>query len=501
VGGTDEVAQTPSPRKGLLSRLVAMRKRAFIAATAGMAIGYAVVLVRNLATPDILLATDFTVFWSAWQMILDGHAASLYNEGAQRAVQQLLMGGGYFEGGLMSFLNPPHFALATASFGWLAARAGEPAAFTAWTAVNLALLALLVRRLCQEWGADTKQHHVLLTLAIVGFYPVFVTVKNGQLSVILALGVLGVYRAANAARPLAAAAWLTVLTIKPQLVPVIVLYLAARREWRILATAAASFGAVVAITAIALGPGVWLAYVRQVHYLEQFWGSGTPDYMLNLRGALTRLFGLSHQPSIDSIAFAIWLVTMAICAAMLYRRRLDEEADPRPDFALLVGVGLLANPHLFIHDTVIWAVPLVLCAASMRDAGWQWHRFAWLALAWPFLCPVACAWDFRAGPYTWLDLHSWMFAATILMIGDYASRRTTIGSTRPADRAGRYDAATATISTDMPVAAKTLGSVGFTSFSIVRSSPVSSHAPNAPMPTPAAASMSPRPTTRLRTTD
>src|SRR5262249_61970781 len=46
---------------------------------------------------------------------------------------------------------------------------------------------------------------------------------------------------------------------------------------------------------------------------------------------------------------------------------------------------------------------------------------------------------------------------------DQLSRRTIIGSTRPAIRAGRYEASTATRSTTAAVPAKTAGSVGLTS--------------------------------------
>src|SRR5439155_9922977 len=81
----------------------------------------------------------------------------------------------------------------------------------------------------------------------------------------------------------------------------------------------------------------------------------------------------------------------------------------------------------------------------------------------------------------------------------YPSRSTIIGSTRPAARAGRYDATTATISTATAVPMKTDASVGFTSFSIVCSSPVSSHEPTAPSATPLIASASPPPTRRFLT--
>src|SRR5262245_22371713 len=111
----------------------------------GLAVGYAAVLVKDLVTPDMITATDFTVFWGAWHQILHGQAQALYDEAAQRATQQMLMHGGYFEGGLMAFLNPPHAALAGVPFGWLADHAGEAVAFTASTVCNLGLLALLVR--------------------------------------------------------------------------------------------------------------------------------------------------------------------------------------------------------------------------------------------------------------------------------------------------------------------------------------------------------------------
>ena len=59
------------------------------------------------------------------------------------------------------------------------------------------------------------------------------------------------------------------------------------------------------------------------------------------------------------------------------------------------------------------------------------------------------------------------FADIIKTFTDYESRRTMIGSMRPAERAGRYDARTATVKIATPVNVKMAGSVGFTSFKTV----------------------------------
>lgn len=404
-------------------------QRASFATNLGLAIGYAAILVRDLLTPDIIAATDFTVFWGAWRLVLNGHAAALYDEAIQRATQKLLMDGGYFEGGLMAFLNPPHFALAGAPFGWLADRAGEPVAFAAWTACNLALLFWLVRMLGDEWSVTARHERLLLAAAVFAFYPVFVTVKNGQLSLLFALAVLGVYRAARAARDWIGGAWLTVLTIKPQLAPVVVLFLIAQRKWRMLVAGAAIFAGVAGITTLVVGPAAWLEYVRHVQYLEQFWGSGTPDYMLNARGALARIFGVERHAAVDSAAYATWLAGIAIVAGTLWRIRRGQ-TDARIVYAFSVAVGLFTNPHLFIHDAVIWTVVLVLGAAAIRDAGAEWRGFAAFALAWPPVFAIAGRLDIRSGPLTLLDLHTWTFAAAIVLIG----RRLSSGRPMP-DRA------------------------------------------------------------------
>jgi hypothetical protein len=418
MGRAGEVAAEPrGVRAGLTARLVAIRVRAFIAVNAGLLAGYALVLARDLASPDIIAATDFTVFWGAWHQILHGGAALLYDEATQRATQRLLMHGGYFEGGLMAFLNPPHAALATVPFGWLADHAGEPLAFAAWTAANCALLFLLIRTLLAEWGPAPAQQRRMLVVATLAFYPLFVAIKNGQPSLVLALAVIGVWRATRDNRPWAAGAWLTVLTVKPQLLPFVVIFLVAHRSWRVLQAGAILTAGVVAVTSLALGPTVWLEYLRHVHYLEQFWGTGTPDYMLNLRGALMRIAGLDRAPTIDVVAYIVWLTTMALSAALVYMRTRSATTDWRPIYALLIALGLFANPHLFIHDTLIWVVPLLLCAASIRDEGGEWRRFALFALAWPMIFAVAGRLDIRSGPLTWFDLHTWTFVAALVAIG------------------------------------------------------------------------------------
>src|SRR5215470_5622384 len=179
------------------SRTQTLAIRGPMAVYVGLVIGYALVLVKDLLTPDIITATDFTVFWGAWHQILHGQALSLYDEAAQRAVQQTLMHGGYFEGGLMAFLNPPHAALAGVPFGWLADHAGERVALAVWMVINLALVVRLVRLVHETLGLAGARERWAVTLVLLGFYPVFYTVSVGQVSILLAVAAFELLRASE----------------------------------------------------------------------------------------------------------------------------------------------------------------------------------------------------------------------------------------------------------------------------------------------------------------
>src|SRR3954453_23357289 len=241
-------------------RLRAVALRALVIVNGGLAAGFALSEFRHLTTAGSSLISDFTVFWTGWTLILQHRAAVLYDQAAQRATQQALLHGMHFEGGLMAFLNPPHAALASTPVGWLADRAGEQTAFVIWSACTIAVLALLVRALCTAGSGTDRQQRWMIALAVLAFHPVFCAIKQGQTSILLALAVLSLYRAAEYDRPWAGGAWLVGLTINPHLVPILVLYLAPRRQWRLLWCGGVLVVANPVVTGIVLGPSVWIDY-------------------------------------------------------------------------------------------------------------------------------------------------------------------------------------------------------------------------------------------------
>jgi hypothetical protein len=370
-----------------------------------VALAFAVALGRRVLTPAAAIDSDFMVFRSAWWLILHGQGSSLYDAVHQRAAQHLLMSPAEFKGGLMAFLNPPHAALAGLPFGWVADHAGLDAAFALWTLLNILLVIRLDFLLRAILGAERGEARWTATFALLAFFPLFYAIFIGQLSVLLAVAAFECYRALSRDRHRAAAAWLLVLSIKPQLVPPFLVLLAVRRDWTTLRFAAMFAGIAAALTAAALGPLIWLDYLRNLHALERFFAGGTPDHMMNVRGVLTRLVGsrLSIE-GVYAISTGLWLIVMAALAFVLSHRRAARRVDLRADFALTMAAALFFSPHLFPQDALLWVVSLSLYGAWLRDNSPHAERFQLFIGLWPLLFIVTRAFDMKyGGPWFAID--------------------------------------------------------------------------------------------------
>ncbi|HTA18904.1 MAG TPA: glycosyltransferase family 87 protein [Polyangia bacterium] len=364
-----------------------------------VAVGLAFHLVRELASPRDLAATDFTVFRTGWSLILHGRVAELYDGVAQGAVQRALLrevGSDGFQSGTMAFLHPPHAALAGCVFGLVAERFGTPVAFWLWTLGSVALLVELARLVRDELGGDSSVT-ALVAVTLAAFYPVLETLQQGQVSALLAVAMLACVVAVRRRRAFAAACWLLALSIKPQTLPAVLIVLAARRERRVLGFAVALGGGVALVTTLCLGPHVWWDYVTRLPALERLFGVGTPDHMPTVRGVLTRSLGVAHREAIDALTLAAWIGAALAAGIVALRGRRDPDA--RASFSFALAAGALASPHLFPQDVLLWAAPVALVLALSREESAEvWRRRSRVVLVWPLWFVLARALDIRGTP-------------------------------------------------------------------------------------------------------
>jgi hypothetical protein len=205
----------------------------------------------------------------------------------------------------------------------------------------------------------------------------------GQVAVLLAVCLAGLVLAVEEGRDRAAIVCLLVLSLKPHLLLVPLAVLAAQRRWGLLARFALAAGAVAAVTMAVLGPTIYLDYLAAVPRLEPYWGKGGPHFMINLRGALLRLLG-AGAPAVGPLTYA-GLVGATVAAYVLSRRQAARGAPASEAWPLALALGLLFNPHLFLHDAVLWAVPLALFHGQLRRRGRDTVWFTIFVLTWPAL--------------------------------------------------------------------------------------------------------------------
>lgn len=350
-------------------------------------IGLWIALVAN----DGSKSADYTAFMTGWTIVLDGRGHDLYDVPTQIEVQRALLGGRTFEAGLNPFNNPPHLVL---PFVPLAILPLLPS-YVVWGAIQLALLAWLGRRLLTQVATDWRgSERVLLIVAMLAMPPLVVTLFQGALSLVVTVAMLEAFIALRAGRERAAAVWLVVGSLKPQVVVAVGAAVLGGRRWRVIGWGLVVLGVTVAAATLVMGIGIWPAYAR---FLGDYVGSFDvlsvrPTVMWNIRGTITMLVGperaADQAAAINTIALVIWTVGLVGIAAW-WSRRAWEPASPRFQlgFALTLVLGMLLSPHLNPHDGML-LVPAGALAYGALRAERSGPAFGALLFAAPFLILV-----------------------------------------------------------------------------------------------------------------
>jgi uncharacterized membrane protein len=233
-------------------------------------------------------------------------------------------------------------------------------------------------------------------LALFLFLPVFFTLLQGQDSLLLLLICCLVLRSLLGGHDVRAGAVLALALFKFQIALPLLLLLAVRRGWRVVA------GFVPASLLLVVG-SLALAGTRNVAELRALLVACTlgpdagssaqalvyvhPAAMPNLMGLTFTLLG-PHVPG--RVAFLIvMLLSVAMMGVGIWRVR--RTADEVEAFGIAILCTVLVSYHLYLHDATLLAIPLALWGA--RVAGglllvgplpllvFGSSEFCWLAVA------------------------------------------------------------------------------------------------------------------------
>jgi hypothetical protein len=356
-----------------------------------------------------LQGTDFPDFYCAARMLAEGHGHQLYDAEVQRKYQARYAG----RVGTL-YIHPPFETVFYVGVAWLPLRS----AYLLWSALNLAFLAVGVRRLAKE--ALLPWDWSMVLAASLTFVPLLLSFLQGQDSVLLLLLLILGFTALRRESAFAAGCWLGLGVFKFQIVLPLVLVLVLTQGRNARNGLAQGFGLVaLALAGLSAAISGWSVFIDYpgflLHLRAQPFAGVIPQAMANLRG-LTYFFFRGDQST-----WAVAAVTILSAAALIKtltiwkQARLASSLSPNSSsrdefdfaFANTVVFALLVSYHLNPHDLTLLLLPIsVLLQRRFGRTPRLARTENWITLSLVgilFLPPVHL-WALKAGLYALVSL-------------------------------------------------------------------------------------------------
>jgi Glycosyltransferase family 87 len=308
------------------------------------------------------IGTDFSNVYAAGTLIWQGRPAEAYEPARQHAAEKAVFGGR--EVPFYGWLYPPFFfavafLVASLPYAW---------GLAIWLAASFAAYLAAMRAILPRPE----------TLLIAAAFPaVFINIGHGQNGFLTAALLGGALRWLDR-RPWLAGVLIGLLAYKPQFGVLIPVALLAGGRWNTIGVAAATVAALVAVSFVTLGGGVWHAFADSMTFtqtvvLEQ---GGIGWEKIQSVFAAMRMWGAGvHSAYAIQIALALML---AASLAWLWQSKAAFELKA----SALATASLLATPYVLDYDLVVLAVAIVFFVRHGMNRGFHDYEISLLAAAW-----------------------------------------------------------------------------------------------------------------------
>ena len=308
-----------------------------------LALGYLIVLGSAIFTGHWLfdaegrpIASDFVNVYAAGRLTADGHPALAYDWVIHKSMEIRAVGHGFEN--YYGWHYPPTFLFVAAA---LTIVSFVPAALL-WIAVTAAPYLIAVRLII----GDRAGYIVAL-----GFPATLWNITAGQNGFLTAALIGGTLLLLDR-KPILAGICLGLLTYKPHFGLLFPVALIAAGYWRVMATAALTALAMIALSWLAFGTETWAAFFASTPKMtEAVMGQGLAGF-----GRLQSVFGFLRMVGWnEKLAWSAQILVALACMTtifVLWRSRVSYELKA----AALVTLALLATPYLYIYDLTVLAI-------------------------------------------------------------------------------------------------------------------------------------------------
>lgn len=348
---------------------------------------------------------DFTSFYGAGKMVLQGQGRALYDAQAQWNVQQQFASRVRIRKGPLPYLRPPFEALLFVPFALLS----YPAAYVVWAVMNVAAAMAAVLMVRNQMALLSQYPAWLAALLPLSFTPVFLAVLQGQDSIFLLLFYALAYVALLEGAEFRAGCLLGLGLFKPHLVVPFALMALLRRKKKIALGLFCVAAALVLISASVVSWDGLLRYPRYVWFLEQHSGRGlvlprdTPSLRGLVEGSLSGWlpgWAVLSLIGVSSVAVLLWATSVA-----------DSPPSAKLAFCQVMIATFLVSYHAFAYDLSMFLLPVLLVFAHVSESDQTRTGLTRLAL----LAPAALLFFGLIYPWLWLRYHVMNMLAIVLL--------------------------------------------------------------------------------------
>jgi len=305
---------------------------------------------RHLITQGL---PDFTIFYTAGQILRQHNGMRLYDDRLQENIQASFSPRGTeLRGSLLPYNHPPFEALLFVPL----ARFSYATAYLLWLAINLFLLSALPFLLRPQLPGLRNLPLFLWMLAGLSFFPVFASLIKGQDSVLLLFLYSLAFAALRRNRQRLAGVCVAFGLFKYNLIlPFVVAFIWRKRL--LLMFLAAALGLLLTSALITGWTGL-VAYPKYVWLAEHnphFAWNNSDGNTPNLRGTISTLLPIGATAGLP-------LIVAASLAILWITGRASRKSGPNNPLAFaiaLVGCELVSY-HAFVHDLSLLYLPMLV---------------------------------------------------------------------------------------------------------------------------------------------
>jgi hypothetical protein len=321
-----------------------------LAGIALLLVFYSLMWIQLTGDRKLYSTTDFIAFYSAGRIAQSSDSAQVYNLDYQKGEEERILGYTIQADEVNPFVHPP-FVIPLLK---LIVNSDYLGSYFQWAIVLGALSIVsgifLVMSLQVKWGMST----ILLLGVSVLFFPIMVSILNGQDSVVLLLGGSLWFYSLMVEKPWVAGLGLALTSIRPQISLVLAVpFLFKERKvfwWYLLG-----------VLVLALFSLLTMGVDNIIGFLKILTVSaGGQGYLINEFG-MVNLLGLMRNvlpgASPEILRYCSWgfYFFAIIFGCILWN---GKNISMKSKIAILVVVSVFFNPHLHFHDLVLLMIPI-----------------------------------------------------------------------------------------------------------------------------------------------